>query len=236
MTISIDFDRTFAADPQLWGEFATKSVADGNTVVMISRRPESDREEVIASLGDYADAFSQVLLVGGDTLKADAADAAGIAVDVWVDDSPQTIKPPMDCGCDEARDCGSGAGGFKAGNTCGKGGGGGGSDDDGGGPGPGGGLDSPSGKHSVKLPKDPKKLTTDQAKSAMKEIGYDVGESVYSPSEKTTKIAITDSSGKSTSISTDKMKEVVYGNHSDPDVAKTKIPKPRKRSSDGGEV
>jgi len=91
MTISMDFDRTFSADPQMWGEFAKKAVADGNTVVMISRRPESDREEVIASLGDYAESFSQVLLVGGDTLKADAADAAGIKVDVWVDDSPQTI-------------------------------------------------------------------------------------------------------------------------------------------------
>ncbi len=91
MTISIDFDRTFSADPQMWGEFAKKAVADGNTVVMISRRPESDREEVISSLGDYAESFSQVLLVGGETLKADAADAAGIHVDVWVDDSPQTI-------------------------------------------------------------------------------------------------------------------------------------------------
>ena len=32
-----------------------------------------------------------MLLVGSDTLKADAADAAGVNVDVWVDDSPQTI-------------------------------------------------------------------------------------------------------------------------------------------------
>jgi HK97 family phage portal protein len=92
MTVSIDFDRTFAADPQLWGEFARKAVADGNRVVMISRRPESDREEVISSLGDYAESFSDVLLVGGDTLKADAAQEAGISVDVWVDDSPQFIR------------------------------------------------------------------------------------------------------------------------------------------------
>jgi hypothetical protein len=91
MTISIDFDRTFSADPQMWGEFAKKAVADGNTVVMISRRPESDREEVISSLGDYAESFSQGLRVGGEPLTADAADAAGINVDVWVDDSPQTI-------------------------------------------------------------------------------------------------------------------------------------------------
>jgi HK97 family phage portal protein len=92
LTISIDFDRTFAADPALWGEFARKAVADGNRVVMISRRPEADREEVISSLGDYAEAFSDVLLVGSDTLKDDAAQAAGIAVDVWVDDSPQFIR------------------------------------------------------------------------------------------------------------------------------------------------
>ncbi len=97
MTISIDFDRTFAADPALWGEFARKAVADGNTVVMVSRRPDTagDRQTVTETLGDYADAFSQVMLVGGDTLKDDAAKAAGIDVDVWVDDSPQTVKPQM---------------------------------------------------------------------------------------------------------------------------------------------
>jgi hypothetical protein len=94
MTISIDFDRTFAADPQLWGQFAAKSVADGNTVVMISRRPDTpeDRQTVTETLGQYAPAFSQVLLVGSETLKADAAQAAGINVDVWVDDSPQFIR------------------------------------------------------------------------------------------------------------------------------------------------
>jgi HK97 family phage portal protein len=94
MTISIDFDRTFSADPTLWGEFAAKSVAEGNTVVMISRRPDTpeDRETITGTLGDYAPAFSQVLLVGSDTLKADAARAAGISVDVWVDDSPQYIR------------------------------------------------------------------------------------------------------------------------------------------------
>lgn len=96
MTISIDFDRTFAADPALWGEFARKAVADGNRVVMVSRRPEADRQEVTQTLGDYAESFSDVLLVGGDTLKDDAAKAAGIEVDVWVDDSPQTVKPPME--------------------------------------------------------------------------------------------------------------------------------------------
>jgi HK97 family phage portal protein len=91
MTISIDFDRTFAADPRLWGEFARQSAAAGNTVVMVSRRPEDDRDAVTEALGDYREAFAQVLLVG-DRLKDEAAREAGIEVDVWVDDSPQFIR------------------------------------------------------------------------------------------------------------------------------------------------
>jgi hypothetical protein len=75
----------------LWGEFARKAVADGNTVVMISRRPEEDRQTVAETLGDYADAFSAVLLVG-DRMKDEAAREAGIEVDVWVDDSPQFVR------------------------------------------------------------------------------------------------------------------------------------------------
>lgn len=123
MTVSIDFDRTFSADPQMWGEFAKQATADGNTVVMISRRPDTpeDRQTVTETLGEYSAAFSQVLLIG-DTLKDEAAKAAGIDVDVWVDDSPQFIRS-------EDRNCGAnadGGGGFQPGNKCGKGEGGGG--------------------------------------------------------------------------------------------------------------
>lgn len=93
MTLSIDFDRTFAADPALWGEFARKAVADGNTVVMVSRRPDTpeNQQEVSETLGDYREAFAQVLLVG-DRLKDEAAREAGVEVDVWVDDSPQFVR------------------------------------------------------------------------------------------------------------------------------------------------
>jgi HK97 family phage portal protein len=92
LTISIDYDRTFSADPALWGAFAKNAAASGNTVVMVSRRPEADRQIVADALGEYAPAFSQVLLVGPERLKEQAAQEAGITVDVWVDDSPQFIK------------------------------------------------------------------------------------------------------------------------------------------------
>ena len=93
MTISIDYDRTFAADPKMWGEFAKGSAAAGNRVVMISRRPDTpeNQVDVDATLGEYKNAFSDILLVG-DSMKDEAAEAAGIKVDVWIDDSPQYIK------------------------------------------------------------------------------------------------------------------------------------------------
>lgn len=93
VTISIDYDRTFAREPDLWGKFAEESVRDGNTVVMISRREDTpaNRDEIASKMGDYAAAFSKVILCGPDQQKADAAIAEGVSVDVWVDDSPQTI-------------------------------------------------------------------------------------------------------------------------------------------------
>lgn len=93
MTVSIDFDRTFAADPALWGEFAEDAAEAGNTVVMVSRRPDTPENQQIIreTLGEYAEYFSQVLLVG-EQMKDEAAKAAGVEVDVWVDDSPQFVR------------------------------------------------------------------------------------------------------------------------------------------------
>lgn len=94
LTISVDFDQTFAADPELWGSFALNAVEAGNTVVMITRREDTPENQSAISdtLGEYAQAFSSVLLIGPETLKGDAAEKAGIAVDIWIDDSPQTVR------------------------------------------------------------------------------------------------------------------------------------------------
>jgi hypothetical protein len=131
------------------------------------------------------------------------------------------------------RDCGSGAGGFKPGNKC-AGEGGGGSDTGGsGGAGqsPGGGLKPPSEPHNIRVPKDPKRLTIDQADSAMKQMGYEVGETVTQKEGGSwvSKTAYSDSDGKSTTLTANEVTKFVYANHSDPDIAKIKVPGPRKR-------
>jgi len=131
------------------------------------------------------------------------------------------------------RDCGTGGGGFKPGNTCGKGEGGGdsGSGSGGGGQSPGGGLKPPSKSHNIQVPKDPKRLTIDQADSAMKQMGYEVGETVTQKEGGSwvSKTAYSDSDGKSVTLTANDVTKFVYANHSDPDIAKIKVPKPRKR-------
>jgi hypothetical protein len=94
LTISIDFDRTFSADPELWGQFAREAVSQGNVVVMITRREDTpeDRAKIEETLGEYFDAFSMIVLAGGSRQKEEAASEAGIKVDIWIDDSPQTIS------------------------------------------------------------------------------------------------------------------------------------------------
>jgi hypothetical protein len=64
----------------------------------------------------------------------------------------------------------------------------------------------------------------------MKQMGYEAGESVTQKegSDWVTKTAYSDSTGKSATLSSHEVKQFVYANHSDPDIAKIRVPKPRR--------
>ena len=91
LVISLDYDRTFTAAPGLWRSFVSMATAAGNRVVCISRREATDenREELRLAFADLE--VGDLILCGTGTQKRDAAAAAGIAVDVWVDDYPEGI-------------------------------------------------------------------------------------------------------------------------------------------------
>ena len=91
LTISIDYDRTFNAAPGLWRSFIVDATGRGNRVVCISRRDdtEANRDELRLAFGDLE--VSSVVLCGSGTQKRDAAAAAGLDVDVWIDDYPEGI-------------------------------------------------------------------------------------------------------------------------------------------------
>jgi HK97 family phage prohead protease len=93
LTISLDFDGTFTAAPGLWRSFVTDATARGNRVVCITRRQDSEenRHELRLAFGDLYEELAGVLLCGPDTQKRSAAEAAGLSVDIWIDDSPEKI-------------------------------------------------------------------------------------------------------------------------------------------------
>ncbi len=96
LVISLDYDRTWTAAPGLWRSFVGMATAAGNRVVCISRREndEANREELRLAFADLE--VSDLILCGSNTQKRDAAAAAGLAVDVWVDDYPEGIVSGTD--------------------------------------------------------------------------------------------------------------------------------------------
>lgn len=87
MTLAIDFDRTWTEDPALWRAFVAAAESRGHSVVMVTgRKAWSDdmrRGEIPASVR---------IIYAGDRMKQRAAEAAGVRVDVWIDDMPGTIQ------------------------------------------------------------------------------------------------------------------------------------------------
>jgi len=91
LTISLDYDRTYTAAPGLWRSFIADATARGNRVVCVSRREdtEENRHELRTAFADLD--VADLILCGAETQKRAAAEKAGIAVDVWIDDYPEGI-------------------------------------------------------------------------------------------------------------------------------------------------
>ena len=103
LTISLDYDRTFTAAPGLWRSFIADATARGNRVVCITRREdtEENRHELRLAFGDLE--VQGLILCGTDTKKRAAAQAAGVEVDVWIDDYPEGIVADAPPAADTAR-------------------------------------------------------------------------------------------------------------------------------------
>jgi HK97 family phage prohead protease len=91
LLISIDYDKTFTAAPGLWRSFIADATARGNRVCCITRRAddEKNREELRLAFAELD--VAQVLLAGPERQKRQAAAEAGLEVDIWIDDAPETI-------------------------------------------------------------------------------------------------------------------------------------------------
>jgi hypothetical protein len=90
LTISIDFDKTWSADPALWRGFVKMAKSRGHHPVMITRRDDTPKQRAEVEKSIEGVGFDELIFAGG-TQKQDAARKAGVSVDVWVDDYPEGI-------------------------------------------------------------------------------------------------------------------------------------------------
>ena len=88
LTIGLDFDDTFTADPDFWTKFIELAISFGHTVICISGRRETfdNRRELESALPDGIK-----VLLSYDQPKADHAREKGYIVDIWIDDKPGMI-------------------------------------------------------------------------------------------------------------------------------------------------
>lgn len=93
LTISLDFDQTFTAAPGLWRSFITDAKARGHRVVCVTRREdtEQNQEALRLAFGDLFPELAAAILCGPAKQKRQAAADAGISVDIWIDDKPETV-------------------------------------------------------------------------------------------------------------------------------------------------
>lgn len=90
MIFGIDFDGTYAADPDSFEKMVNILEAAGHTCILVTQRGSEyalDVEEVIKD-------GMTVVYASGFT-KLEAAMAAGYSVDVWIDDNPYSIFTPL---------------------------------------------------------------------------------------------------------------------------------------------
>jgi hypothetical protein len=89
MTIAIDFDDTYTADPVLWDQFIAAAIERGHKVYCVTcRRDNEDNRDIvrIGCLPKHRHLFT------GLSPKRWFCEQRGITVDIWVDDCPECVK------------------------------------------------------------------------------------------------------------------------------------------------
>ena len=91
MTIAIDFDDTFTADPVLWSAFIKSAKARGHKPMCVTGRRNSEENiDLINAEFDRWDCQMPVFFCNLSS-KVDTMERHGVKIDVWIDDAPLTL-------------------------------------------------------------------------------------------------------------------------------------------------
>jgi hypothetical protein len=88
LTVAIDFDDTYTADPSTWYAIVDCLIGAGHKVICVSARRNTieNRKELMDILPDGIP-----VLLSYDESKREYARKNGYSVDIWIDDMPEAI-------------------------------------------------------------------------------------------------------------------------------------------------
>lgn len=89
MILSLDFDDTWTADPELWQAFCRQAKRRGHTVILTTNREPYPGH--VREVQEAAAPWVDHIIFAGRRPKRDAAAEQGYAVDVWLDDFPSSV-------------------------------------------------------------------------------------------------------------------------------------------------
>ncbi|WP_287602060.1 hypothetical protein [Thiothrix sp.] len=89
MLLSLDYDNTWTAAPDLWQGMVEAFKADGHRFVCVTSRKETAANK--KALGESIGVHMQIVYCDGKP-KAETAKKAGFVPDIWIDDRPETIN------------------------------------------------------------------------------------------------------------------------------------------------
>jgi len=89
LTVAIDYDDTFTADPKAWTAVIKVLAAEGHRVVCVSSR--RDTAEHRQTLRRFLPLAVEKIVLAYDKPKRSAARLYDLGVDIWIDDRPETI-------------------------------------------------------------------------------------------------------------------------------------------------
>jgi hypothetical protein len=87
LNIAMDYDGTYTASPALFGMLMAYAESLGHRVYVVTMRTESEGDEVRRTIGHQA---HKVICTSRQGKQA-FCERAGVRIDIWIDDMPQTI-------------------------------------------------------------------------------------------------------------------------------------------------
>lgn len=86
LTIALDYDHTYSADPFLWDAFILQARSRGHYVFICTAR-----NEILDAIEDDVLEGTEIAYCDGVAKKFTLHHHFGIDVDIWIDDKPDSI-------------------------------------------------------------------------------------------------------------------------------------------------